>query len=179
MRAHCRVDRRASHAVRDGRRCSALNGPAGAPRAATDGGQSEPHPPAAWSDVVAASSLAILISKAARSGAAAMTAPTTLLTQQQGRPGLPSLGSDADTLLREKNTFGNLPTPPTHNPRPTTHMHHNPLYLRHEASERQAASTQQLTRQLTAGRNQSSTKEPKGKGGSATVSAGRPPSEAS
>ena len=41
---------------------------------------------------------------------------------------------------------------PTHNPRPTTHMHHNPRYLRHEASERQAASTQQLTRQLTAGR---------------------------
>ena len=29
--------------------------------------------------------------------------------------------------------------PPTHNSRPTTHMHHNPRYLRHEASERQAA----------------------------------------
>ena len=42
--------------------------------------------------------------------------------------------------------------PPPHNPPPTTHMHHNPRYLRHEASERQAASTQQLTRQLTAGR---------------------------
>ena len=38
--------------------------------------------------------------------------------------------------------YGWVHFPPPHNPRPTTHMHHNPRYLRHEASERQAASTQ-------------------------------------
>ena len=55
---------------------------------------------------------------------------------------------------------GRCLSPLTHNPRPTTHMHHNPRYLRHEASERQAASTQQLTAHSAADAHGSATSPP-------------------
>ena len=82
-----------------------------------------------------------------------MKAWSVTQTTSQRVPGCRQMRERPSGSMANRSQASKLSTyPPTHNPRPTTHMHHNPLYLRHEASERQAASTQQLTRQLTAGR---------------------------